>query len=461
MLPRLLPLLLLAATALAADDYGTSTAAPALPPTQPGPAYLELAPMLGHIGPNEARIWVKATGVAKLAVRLSEQADLAEGREVAGPELKEASAFTGVVVLSGLKADTRYFYTVLLDGQPALARPWPAFTTAPADGAKGKLRFAFGSCVGKEPWLDAATWADLDARTSADLFLLLGDNHYANTTDPAKQRAAFIAHRSNASFRALFQHTPLYGIWDDHDFGVDNSDGTQPGKEDALRTFNEFFANPGAGEPDNPGVYFKFTRGDVDFFLLDVRYHRSPDKAPDDGTKTHLGAKQLAWLKRELLASKATLKIIGSGGEWQSHSSEDSWKRYAREEQEIFDFLAGHEIRNVLLLSGDRHFTAAYHVRGRFIEVTSGPLGSPGAKSKPVPEMFAYHDDGKFFCIYDLDTAATPPAITIEIWQTGVGLVEKRAFTWEQITGGAKIEPRLPPAKTAPAPAPKPASGPQ
>ena len=454
MFPRLLAFALLSVTALAADDYGSSTAAPAIPPPQPGPAYLQLAPMLGHTGPTEARIWVKATGAAKLGVRVSERADLAEAREVDGPELQAASAFTGVVVIPGLQAETPYFYTVLLDGQPALARPWPTFTTAPADGAKGKLRFAFGSCVGKEPWLDAATWADLDARTAVDLVLLLGDNHYANTTDPAKQRAAFIAHRSNAAFRALFQRTPLYGIWDDHDFGVNDSDGTQPGKEDSLRTFNEFFANPGAGEPDNPGVYCKFTRGDVDFFLLDDRYHRSPDKAPDDGTKTQLGAKQLAWLKRELLASKATIKVIGAGGEWQSDSVLDSWKSYAREEQEIFDFLAEHDIRNVLLLSGDRHFTAAYQVRGRFIEVTSGPLGSPGAKSKPVPEMFAYHDDGRFFCIYDLDTAATPPAVTLEIWQTGLGLVEKRAFTWEQVTGGAKIEPHLPPPKAAPVPAP-------
>ena len=448
MLSRLLALAFLAPAAFA-GDYGSATDAPVIPPPQPGPAYLQLAPMLGHIGPNEARIWVQATGAAKLTVRVSESADFAAAREVAGPELKEASAFTGVVVVPGLKAGTRYFYTVLLDGQPALARPWPGFTTAPADGAKGRLRFAFGSCAGKEPWLDAATWADLEARTTADLVLLLGDNHYANSTDPAKQRAAFIAHRSNPGFRALFQRTPLYAIWDDHDFGVNDSDGTQPGKEDSLRTFTEFFANPGAGEPDNPGVYFKFTRGDVDFFMLDDRYHRSPDNAPDNGTKTQLGAPQLVWLKRELLASKATLKVIASGGEWQSHSVADSWKSYAREEQEIFDYLAGHDIKNVLLLSGDRHFTAAYHVRGRFIEVTSGPLGSPGGKSGPTPEMFAYHDSGRFFSIYDINTAATPPAVVLEIWQTGLGLVEKRAFTWEQVTVGAQIEPRLPSTKPA------------
>lgn len=212
MFPRLLILALISATALAADDYGKSTAAPVVPLPQPGPAYLQLAPMLGHLGPNEARIWIKATGAAKLAVRVSESADMAEARVIAGPELKAASAFTGVVTVAELKAHTPYFYSVLLDGQPALARPWPSFTTAPADGAQGRLRFAFGSCVGKEPWLDAATWADLEARTAVDLVLLLGDNHYANTTDPAKQRAAFVAHRTNPGFRALFAHTPLYGI---------------------------------------------------------------------------------------------------------------------------------------------------------------------------------------------------------------------------------------------------------
>ncbi len=436
--PSILAFLFLASSALAAI--------PVIPPAQPGPAYLQLAPMLGHVGPNEARIWVKATGGARVAVRVSESADLAGAREVAGPELQPETFFTATVVVPGLKAGTRYFYTVLLDGQPALARPWPAFTTAPADGARGKLRFAFGSCAG-EPWMPAATWAELEAGTPVDLVLSLGDNHYADTTDPAKQHAAFVAHRGNAGFRALFQRTPLYAIWDDHDFGKNDGDGTLPGKEDSLRTFTQFFANPGAGEPDNPGIYFKFTRGDVDFFLLDNRYHRSPVKARDDGTKTQLGAKQLAWLKRELVASKATLKIIACGGEWQTHGIGDSWKSYAREEQEIFDHLAAHGIRNVLLLSGDRHFAAGYHVRKRFIEVTSGPLGSGRGSNHPTPEMFTYYSGGKYFCIYDIDTAATPPAVTLEIRQTGVGLLEKRAFTWEQVTGGAPIESRMPGAK--------------
>ena len=434
---------LIAIAAIAADDYGTSTVVPVIAPPQPGAPYLQLAPMLGHVSASDARIWVKATAAAKWSVRVSDRADLVDARTVDCPELVEASAFSGVTRIDALKPATRYFYSMLVDGNPATARPWPSFTTAPADGAKGRVRFAFGSCVGKEPWLDAALWADLDARTPVDLVLLLGDNHYANTSDPAKQRPALIAHRDNAAFRSLFQRTPMYAIWDDHDFGVDNSDGTQKDKELSLRTFQEFFANPGYGEPDNPGVYFKFTRGDIDFFMLDDRYHRSPNKAPNDENKTMLGAKQLAWLKRELVASKATIKVIGAGGEWQVNGSEDSWRSFPRERKEIFDLLAEHGMKNVLLLSGDRHFTAAYQLPEGFIEVCSGPIGSPNAPAKTAPGIFSLHDHGKMICVFDIDTAAAPPAVALEIYEAGVGLVETRKFTWEEVTGTAKI-PALP-----------------
>ena len=440
---HLLILLAISTAAFAAGDYGKSTATPVIPPPQPGPPYLQLAPMLGHISSGDARIWIKATGAARWSVRVSEQADLASPGEVEGSPLAEVAAFTGVALLTELKPVTRYFYSVLLNGQPATSRPWPSFVTAPPDGAKGRVRFAFGSCLGKEPWLDAATWADLDARTPVDLVLLLGDNHYANSPEPAKQRAAFIAHRDNAGYRALFQHTPVYAIWDDHDFGVNDSDGTQTGKELSLRTFKEFFANPSYGEPENPGVYFKLTRGDIDFFMLDDRYHRSPNKAPDDENKTMLGAKQLAWLKRELVASRAAIKVIAAGGEWQVNGSDDSWRSFRHERKEIFDLLAEHEMKNVLLLSGDRHFTAGYQLPEGFLEICSGPIGSPNAPAKVAPGQFSLHDHGRMICVFDIDTAGAQPAVALEIYEAGVGLVEERKFTWEEVTGAAKI-PTLP-----------------
>jgi alkaline phosphatase D len=300
---------------------------------------------------------------------------------------------------------------------------------------------AFTSCSGYSAPDPAAGWADMAIRTNIDLVLLLGDNHYANSVDTDKQRHAYGHQRQSVGFRARTEGTPTYGIWDDHDFGPDNSDGTLPDKERALRAFREHWANPGYGQPEDPGVYHRFTRGAVDVFMLDVRYHRSPNKAADDGTKTMLGEAQLAWLKRELKASRARVNILASGSEWQSHGTEDSWSRFKLERDDLFEFLKAEGIGGVFLISGDRHFTAAYQVAGRFIEVTSGPLGGNTAKPGNTPELFLKHGDGRFYSVLDVDTVPEQPVLTLEIYRIGTGLVERRVFGWDEIEGRKVLKP--------------------
>jgi len=203
-----------------------------------------------------------------------------------------------------------------------------------------------------------------------------------------------------------------------------------------------FWPNPAYGEADNPGVYFRFSSGDVDFFMTDDRYHRDPNNAPEDGKKSYLGAKQFEWLKRELLASKAKIKVIGSGGEFETQGVAASWASFRRERDELFKFIEENQITGVLLLSGDRHFTAAYQVIGKFIEVTSGPLGSRNSTFRPTAEMFyAAPQQGKFYCIYDVNTATEPPAVTLEIYRASEGQIFRRKFTWDEVLGVTKIKP--------------------
>ncbi|MCW5555703.1 MAG: alkaline phosphatase D family protein [Verrucomicrobiae bacterium] len=412
-------------------------------------AQLDLGPMLGHVGPTEARIWVKAAprlGGAKaarrsVAVCVSEHPDLSRGRTLRTQTL-HGPEYLGQFHITGLKPATRYYYWVHVDGESGMASPAPSFVTAPAEGSRGRLRLAFISCVGRNAFDPAAAWGDLAARTPIDLLLFLGDNHYADTTEPAGQRAAYYVQRRLAGFRDLSRRVPCYGIWDDHDYGPNNSDGTAAGKERSLETFKEFWANPGYGQRDDPGVYFKFTRGDVDFFMLDVRYHRSPNAAPDDGNKTMLGAAQLAWLKRELLASKATVKFLASGSEWQSNGSEDSWSRFNRERMELFDFIQERGIPGVVLLSGDRHFTAAYQILGRLIEVTSGPFGSSNStRAQPTPEAIYFVNTGKLYCVFEVDTTGVEPRLTLEVYRAAEGLIHKREFAWNEVLGVTKIPP--------------------
>ncbi len=406
-------------------------------------AYLELGPMVGHTGPKEVKIWAKASGPAELSVRIGRNEDLSDSRVVAGPQLRASADYMGTVSITGLKPDQRYYYAVRLDNQPTMLRPLPSIRTAPKSGEETRLRFAFVSCLGRNGYDAAAAWGDMAARTSLDMLLLLGDNHYADSTAPAKQRDAYYDHRSVAGYQKITRHTPTYAIWDDHDYGPNDSNRTADGKEKSLKTFKEFWANPGYGTRGNPGVYFKFVHGDIEFFMLDDRYYRFPNKAPNDDSKTMLGERQLDWLKRGLRDSEAAIKFVASGSEWQTHGHLDSWTSFDRERQEIWDFIRDNDIQGVIFLSGDRHFTGAYQIQDRFIEVTSGPLGSRNFPTENLPEMFINYGSGKMYSVFDVDTRADEPMVTLEIYRAAEGLLEKREFTWDEINGRTNI-PELP-----------------
>ena len=410
----------------------------------PGEPFLHAGPLVGHVSDTAAHLWAKASNKATLGFRIGQAADLSDARVLEGPSLREATSFTGEVHVSELEPDTRYHYVPLLDGEPALTRPYPSFVTAPAKGSVDELRVAFGSCVGRLGHHPAAAFGEMAERRNFDILLMLGDNHYGDTTDRDRLRDHLFMHRTVGGFEQIIRHKPTYAIWDDHDYGPNNSDGTLPGKADSLDVFRQWWANPGYGEPDNPGCYYRFSRGGIDFFMLDVRYYRTPNEAPDDGTKTMLGERQLAWLKQGLAESDAKFKIVASGSEWQTHTQPDCWSSFARERQEIFDHITENEIEGVVLLSGDRHFTAGYQVQSRHLEFTSGPLGSGNATLHENPERFTGADEGKLWVVLELDPTSQQPRLAYEIWQAGGGLLERREVSYAEVNGEAKISPSEP-----------------
>ena len=60
--------------------------------------YLLLAPMVGHTGDADARIWAKASGPARLSILIGSKEDLSDGRMIKGA--LDAQKFADAVTLA-------------------------------------------------------------------------------------------------------------------------------------------------------------------------------------------------------------------------------------------------------------------------------------------------------------------------------------------------------------------------
>ncbi|MEM7393295.1 MAG: alkaline phosphatase D family protein [Verrucomicrobiota bacterium] len=312
-------------------------------------------PLVGAVEPDRVSLWMFAPAESECTYSFHAttptEAIGGGGQFAAVPD--PAAAGSGrpfKAVIDDLSPNTRYHYTVSVDGKNDPA--WVgSFTTAPAAGKPSAFRLALTSCM--KIGQPQASWFLLFAQ-QPDLHLTVGDTHYADTTDPTIQLKHHVAYRRQKEFATVIRNVPTYAMWDDHDYGPNNSDGTARGKENSLAGWKQFWANPASGTPDTPGAFFKFSRGDVDFFMVDSRYHRSPDAFPDNDRKRMLGDPQFAWLLEGLKSSQARFKVIVSGSTL-NHSRADGWRIYTFSRHRLFDAIKEHEISGVLYMSGDIH----------------------------------------------------------------------------------------------------------
>jgi alkaline phosphatase D len=198
-------------------------------------------------------------------------------------------------------------------------------------------------------------------KKNPDLMIWLGDNVYLREADWNTRTG--IMHRYTHD-RAIPELQPLlgsvhhYAIWDDHDYGPNNSDKSYFMKETTLEAFKLFWANPTYGVGDIEGAFTFFQWSDADFFLLDNRYYRDANILNQE-SKTILGEEQLEWLKNALVSSYATFKIIAMGGQFlNTEARGETYTNYGfeQEREEIINFIHEQDIKGVLILSGDRHY---------------------------------------------------------------------------------------------------------
>ena len=354
---------------------------------------LAAGPMLADVTMREATVWVQTTAPA--LVRLVVEAP-AGGQAAAAPDTTAAVATaadgTASVRLSGLAPGTRYTYRVLVDGRAAPAAYATALTTQPLWQYRTDpptVTVAFGSChydndafarPGTPYGGDTGIFRTI-AALQPDAMLWLGDNVYLRETDwwsPEGIAGRYAHGRATRDLQPLLASAPQYATWDDHDYGPNDSDRSYVHKAAALDVFRRYWPNPTFGMPGAPGAFTQFQIGDAEFFLLDDRSFRSPNRAP--APRTMLGEAQLAWLLDALTSSRAPFKVVGMGGQIVNPAAVfETYANVAPEErQRLFDQIAARQIDGVVFLSGDRHHSELQRLDrpGTYplYDVTSSPL---------------------------------------------------------------------------------------
>ncbi len=320
------------------------------------PRLLE-GPMIGATTPDSFTVWSRASGTFGMTVEYASDRAFSDVKATAPVPATLEDDLTTRIKVTGLKPYTDYWYRVKGDNVEDRHRPMP-FKVRTAPATPRPIRIAFGSCA-RVQYDDRQLVFESVVAAQPDLFLWLGDNIYADSDAEPAFTDNYGRQRSVDSLQPLLRSVPQLAIWDDHDFGYNDSDSANPVKGMTLKLFKRWWANPAAGLPDTPGVFFRHSFGPIDIFMLDGRYHRDTPSAPDGPTKTMLGAGQKAWLKRELKASRATFKILVSGTGWSAAKRGDSWASYQNERNELLDFIRDNNVTGCFGISGDVHMGEA------------------------------------------------------------------------------------------------------
>ncbi|KGE04356.1 alkaline phosphatase D family protein [Pseudohaliea rubra] len=320
------------------------------------------------------------------------------------------------------------------------------FRTPPA--AHRPLRFLWsGDTVGQgfgiNPDLGGMQIYETMRRLRPDFFIHCGDMVYAdgpleewkqlpdgrqwrNLTSEAKAKVAetldefrgqYRYNLLDSKLRRFNSEVPMYAQWDDHE--VTNNWFWERRLNDdpryrehsvallaarAMRAFRDYV--PVRQHPLDAGrLYDSFRYGpQLEVFRIDLRSYRGPnsDAQPRELSPELriLGSRQFAWLERALRESTATWKVIASDmplglvahHDWKTERGAEAVALRdgtpAGREVEIallLKSLRDHEVRNVLWLTADVHYTAAHYYDPAqaqfrdflpFWEFVSGPLNA-------------------------------------------------------------------------------------
>lgn len=211
-----------------------------------------------------------------------------------------------------------------------------------------------------------------------DAFVFLGDNIYGDTEDMAQLKEKYTLLGNNPLFKKLRETTPVYAIWDDHDYGKNDAGKEYPFKQASKDIMLDFWqvpkSSPRWNRPD--GIYGSYVVGEgahkIRIILPDLRYSRDPidsvghlgylasrqfkDMGPYNKSQGSMMAEaQWQWLEQELQKPEP-IKIIGSSLQiLADFTGWEAWNNFD-DKNRLVQIIKKHQVNGVLIVSGDTHW---------------------------------------------------------------------------------------------------------
>ncbi len=235
-----------------------------------------------------------------------------------------------------------------------------------------------------------------------DFFVGTGDNVYYDTPDdPRAQTVPEMRQKWHEQFIQprylnLFARVPTFWMVDDHDYRIDDGDNTGeflPLPETGRRILLEQLPYAPADAPAAKTYRTHRISRDLQIWLPENRFYRSPNSMPDGPNKSVWGKEQKRWLKETLVASDATFKILISPtpmigpDDLRKTDNHCDVGGFQHERDEFFRFLKenGLNRQNFFFVCGDRHWQ--YHALDStgFEEFSCGALVDANSRLGRMP----------------------------------------------------------------------------
>ncbi|MEU8264487.1 alkaline phosphatase D family protein [Micromonospora sp. NPDC048999] len=355
---------------------------------------------VGAVTPTSFRVVTKITGTAaRLAVATNSGLT---NPTYYGPVTATAQGIASLTA-SGLSPNKRYWWGISEDGGAVPKLTSGQCRTFPVTGEPASFSFIASGDAGHTPQYPGIGSVLASSRQSNHpvfdtirqqdplFFAHLGDLHYY---DLGSGKHGISGGASMTNYRRaiddvllqqrqhdLYRNVPLVYIYDDHDYGPNDSDRTAPGRANVMRTYRERV--PHYPLPSEDGIFHSFQVGRVLFVAADSRANRDPNSTKDGPAKTMLGSAQIAWLEQLLSRSSASALCWLMQVQWIS-GFEDSWGGFRYEQGELKQLLGDTGwLDRMWMINADKHAlgidTGTNNRWGRFPIFLSASLDAGGS----------------------------------------------------------------------------------